>query len=487
MLLGLDLGTTNVKAVVTDRAGSALAHASRSLHLHHLPGDGVEQDLREIEQATREVLREAAHAVDGSAIQAIGVSSQGGAMQVLDQGYRPLGQVISWLDPRGRPFDDLLTTELGRDWFLQRVGHGRAGLAIGQIIRLRKEQPSWFDAGARIGFVGDTIVHRLCGCAVQDGTSCGLTLLYNPTLGTYDPDVLSTLGLAPSQLPQLTGARRPAGGLTRELAQATGLREGIPVSAAIHDQYASTLGTGAVHAGTVMVGTGTAWVLLATLAQLAKPVIDDAFACDHVVSGLSGQILSLVNGGSSLKWALELLGHRGLDSGGVDALLTAAPPGCEGLRFLPFLSAWPAWGLPPGTAGELLGLRLSHQAQHVARAVVEGLSFELNRYLDFLRAANWPIQKLVMGGGAAASRITPQIVADVTGLPVDCQTAGEASLRGAAVLARGLLEPGHSLAGLAEEMLPHPVQIAPGPNAAFYHQRFQEYLQSLQRFQNHPS
>ena len=102
-----------------------------------------------------------------------------------------------------------------------------------------------------------------------------------------------------------------AGGLQPEVARDTGLRAGIPVSAAIHDQYASALGSGAVRAGTVMVGTGTAWVLLAVNDRLAPPVIDEAFVCHHFVEGLCGQILSLVNGGSALTWALNLTGLGG--------------------------------------------------------------------------------------------------------------------------------------------------------------------------------
>jgi len=105
------------------------------------------------------------------------------------------------------------------------------------------------------------------------------------------------------------------------MAQLTGLRPGIPVSAAIHDQYASALGTGAVRAGTVMVGTGTAWVLLAVNDRLAAPVIDEAFVCHHVVDGLCGQILSLVNGGSALTWALNLMGLAEIDGAAIEALL----------------------------------------------------------------------------------------------------------------------------------------------------------------------
>jgi xylulokinase len=400
-------------------------------------------------------------------------------MQVLDAQGRPLGRVISWLDPRGRPFDQALMSELGREWFLQHVYRGCAGLSIGQVLRLRQEDPGLLRAPHRVGFVGDIIVGRLCGHAAHDCTSCSLTLLLNPRLRQYDPELLQRLELDASQLPDLIPPRESAGGLREDVAQATGLRAGIPVSAAIHDQYASALGTAAVRAGTVMVGTGTAWVLLAINDRLAAPVIDEAFVCHHVVEGLCGQILSLVNGGSSFTWALNLLGLGDKDSAAIEQLLASTQPGSDGLSFWPFLVPAGVSGLVPGTKGRLSGLQLAHRPADVLRAVVEGLAFELSRYLDFLRAAGWPVARLVMGGGAASSRVTTQILADVTGLPLACVDTGEASLLGAAILARGLVDTDMSLADLSEAMTRPARRVEPGTQASFYRDQYQQYLHTL--------
>ncbi|MGA2866594.1 MAG: FGGY-family carbohydrate kinase [Verrucomicrobiota bacterium] len=479
MLLGLDLGTTNVKALVTDRAGRAVARGSCPVQLFRLRDGGVEQDLEEIWGATLTAIRQAVQQVKDSEIKAIGISSQGGAMQVFDAKGNPLGRVISWLDQRGRPFDEALNAELGREWFLERIVHGGSWLCIGQVLRLRKEQCGLVDAPNRLGFVGDSIVCRLCGQPAQDGTSAALTLFYNPQSRTYDPDLLERLGLEVKQFPALMSARETAGGLAPAIAQTTGLRAGIPVSPAIHDQYASALGTGAVRAGTVMVGTGTAWVLLAVGNCLPVPVNNDTFVCHHVIDGLWGQILSMVNGGSALTWALETTGLAGRDGNGIDQLLESSPPGSEGLRFWPFLTPFGASGLAPAVKGRLSGLQLCHRAPHLIRAVVEGLALELNRHLDFVRHTGQVIEQLVMGGGAAASRVTPQLLADVTGLPLRCGAGSEASLVGAAIVARGLLEPGKSLPELAESMMPAPRRVHPGTDAPFYQAQYREYLASL--------
>jgi sugar (pentulose or hexulose) kinase len=480
MLLGLDLGTSNVKALVADFAGRQLGEGSCAVRLFPMGSGAVEQDIEEIWSATQTAMREAIRSVDASGIKAIGVSSQGGALQMLDARGQPSGRVISWLDQRGTFSGNALSAELGQEWFAQRIGHRGADFALGQLLRLRQENPGLLAAPNRIGFVGDVIVSRLCGQPAHDGTSCSLALLYNPARRDYDPDLLAHLGVTSAQLPALLPAREPAGGLLPSVAQDTGLSPRIPVSAAIHDQYTAALATGAVRAGTVMVGLGTAWVLLAVSGGQAVPATPDAFACHHVVEGLWGQILSLMNGGSALGWALALTGHAGASGEGIDRLLESTPPGSNGLLCWPLLSALTVPSLAPNTKGRISGLQLSHGPGDVVRAVLEGLAFELKRHIGLLRTAGLPIERLVLSGGAAASRVTPQILAAVTELPLACAGSRASSPLGAAIIARGLCEPASPLAKLAEEMAPAASHVEPATDAAsLYQAQFEQYLQSL--------
>jgi len=479
MLLGLDLGTTNVKAVVADLDGQICGQASMAVTLFHVGAGGVEQDLEEIWSATIEAVRQATQGVDRSRVQAMGISSQGGALQLLDAQHRPRGRVISWLDGRGAADDERLTREWGRAWFVEHIAHGGSALAVGQLARLGREQPDWLASPNRIGFVGDVLVGRLCGRPAHDGTSCALTLLYNPARRGYDADLLHRLGLETAQLPELVAPPLPAGRLLPEVARQLDLSAGLPVSPAIHDQYASALGCGAVDAGDVMFGAGTAWVLLAVTDRLLDPVTDDALVSHHVVDGLHGQILSLRNGGSAFTWVLKLAGLERLTGAEIDWNLTSAPPGSDGLMFRPLLGAFGATGIVPGTKGCLDGLQLAHTAAHLLRSVVEGLAYELNRHLEFLRVAGISVHRLLMTGGAAASEVTPQIIADVTGVPVVGQTGAASSLQGAVILARSLIPGQASLRKLTEGMAPTGRLVRPGSDTAFYQQQFKEYLRSL--------
>ncbi|MDO4586605.1 MAG: FGGY-family carbohydrate kinase [Planctomycetia bacterium] len=479
-LLAVDLGTSNVKAIITDYNGQFISEFSTPVQLFCEENNKVEQDIDEIFSAALKSMKNAVAMTDGSKIGAIGFSSQGGAMQILDSKGNPEGQVISWLDLRGAPFDAEILQQYGKSWFRKRTGRAQGGLAIGQILRLQKENPAFgCSDGHQIGFVGDIVVGRLCGCPAQDGTSASLTSLYNPFTKTYDEDILSILKMPASSFPHLLDAQAIAGGLLKECAREIGVPSGIPVSVAIHDQYAATLGTATVHSGDVLFGAGTAWVLLAVSDIPARTVTDSAFFCSHIVPDLYGQLLSLTNGGSSFAWATKLLGLNTKSQEELDSLILEIQPGSEGLSFWPLLAPYDAYGLKPGTRGQLNSLQFYHDARHVMRAVVEGLACELARYLQFLLNSGIEIDRLIMCGKAGSSLITPQILADITGLKVDCMDKTAGSTLGAAVLAKSLIEPETSIASISEQFVPPSREISPGENYEKYQQIRQNYFMTL--------
>jgi xylulokinase len=480
MYLGFDLGTTNVKAVVVDRQRRVVASASAPVDRFVTPDGGVEQDIEQIWDAVCNVVRQIANSLNVETIQSVGVSSQGGAMQLLDARERPLGRVISWLDGRGGPFDRRITRELGESYLAEHIGSAASMVAIGQLLRLQAEAPNRLAAARYIGFVGDVIVGRLCGHRAHDPTTLSIAMLYNPWLGRADPEILVRLRISEEQLPDLLPATTPAGGIDAEASRRTGLREGIPVSPAIHDQYAVSLGAGAVHDGDVTFSAGTAWVLLANSTRLMRPVAKNTFVCAHPVLGLFGQMISMINGGSAIQWVLNLLDRDDVSADALDRELESSPPGADGLCFWPLLAthvdAYDASDHAK-TGGRISGITLAHGPSHLVRAVVEGLACELTRHLKLLAGAGCPVQRLTMCGAAAASRQTPQIVADMTGLPVVCIEAFDTSALGAAVVAQTLVEKDADLAQLAGECPPIKETFLPATERSCYRGLLERYMQ----------
>jgi len=478
MLLGLDLGTTNVKALLVGEDGAVIGRGAIPVDVTHLPDGGAEQDIEQIWQAVLRAIAQAGTENHLRGVRAVGVSSQGGAIQVRTRDGHCVGPVISWMDTRGRRFDEELTQRLGADWFAARVGHPGSAVAVGQILRLRELNPDLLGPGHCIGFVGDTIVQRFTGRAAHDPSSLSICTLYNPSQHKADPELLETIGLDETQLPDLVAAVEPAGTLTHQVADRIGLPAGIPVSAAVHDQYAAAIGCGALAPGDIMFGAGTAWVLLAVSDHPTTPISPQAWVCDHLVTGRWGQLVSLIAGGSVFRWALEMTGWAEAPAEKIDALLASVPAGCDGLYVFPFHDGM---GGPRRLhAGRVQGLRLMHGPAHLLRGCVEGLCFELARQLEWLREAGCAASRLVMCGAAAASRCTPQIVADVTGRRVDCPEQPEVSAFGAAVLARVLAEPGIPLEEAARSLAGPVRSFEPGPARADYAERLGGYIEAVE-------
>jgi sugar (pentulose or hexulose) kinase len=336
----------------------------------------------------------------------------------------------------------------------------------------------------RIAFVGDAIVGKLCGCRAHDPTSLSIAMLYNPWLERSDPEILDKIGIDDAQLPCLMPATAMAGTLQKDIAEDLGLPADIPVSPAVHDQYAASLGAASVSEGDVNFGAGTAWVLLANSAKLATPVTPDAFVCRHPVDGLFGQMLSMLNGGSAIHWAMNLTGSRENDVQSVEDILENTTPGADGLRCWPFLAGAPRGKDGLAMKGRLSGISLAHDRSHLLRAVVEGLACELRRHIEQLAEGGISLRRLVMCGSAASGRHTPRIIAEVTGLPVSCVETPDISALGAAMLARSLVNRNIALADIARAWEPPKRTVQSSENAAIYRDLYSEYLSVVEANKN---
>jgi xylulokinase len=477
LFLGLDLGTTNIKAQIVEPDGRIVSTASAPVGIEYSADGAAEQDIEDIWAATVTAVAKAAASGRGGLVRAIGLSSQGGAIQILDDAERPIGRVIGWQDSRGGPWEEPVSERLGQEWFIRHTGYARAVSTIGQILRLRDQQglPKDF----RLGWVGDVVAGRLCGRRAHDATSLSEPCLLNPEEGDADAEVLALMGITRDQLPALLDVGQAAGGLLPGTARLMGLPAGIPVGPAVHDQYTAALGCGAVRPGDTMLGSGTAWVLVVVTDRIELHVGQTALIGRHPVPGLFGQMLSMVNGGGCLSWAARTLnlGEKNVEE--FDALMRSVPVGSSGLRFRPHLSEIRGVSLLAGTAGRLDGLRLYHTPAHIVRALVEGLACELGRYLHMMERGGMHIARLVMCGKAATSEVTPQIIADTTGLVVDCALLPETSSLGAAILARKLTEPDIGLGRLSDAMKPPMRQVLPGREREEAAQRLEDYLASF--------
>ncbi len=439
LMLGLDVGTTAVKALLFDLEGRVRASASRPCELI-MPRPGwVEQDPEALWSAVVAALRAVAGELQpGDEVLALAQSSQGGTTIPVDAAGAALGNAISWMDGRAGAEQEELARAGLAETIHRRTGWPlMAGLPLQHIRWLRKNRPALFEAARHFLFVNDFIGRRLTGELCMNPSDASITQLLDIETGCWDEWLLELAGIRRDQLSPIRASGTPIGGLTVEAAARTGLPAGLPVINGAHDQYCAAVGMGVTRPGATLLSCGTAWVLLAVPPDLeAGRRAGLALSC-HAVPGRWGAIRSLGAVGTALEWLADnVWADAGPDRearyAAINAAAAATSPGADGLLFYP-----PAGGHAGPTAGRggWVGLTLSHSRGDLARAVMEGVACEVRWAIEEMQSAGVSVDELTMVGGAARSPIWPQIVADLTDTPVLVPGMAQAAGWGAAVIA----------------------------------------------------
>jgi xylulokinase len=444
LLVGLDVGTTAAKALLFDLQGNLIASASHAYGLL-IPQEGwVEQSPVDLWQGVVETCRSlVAQVPSGSRIVALAQASQGGTTIPVDAEGRPTYNAISWMDRRTRAQAERAQKKLDGD----RASHPAPGdfvyattgwplqncLPLQHIAWLQENCPHEFAATRWFRFVNDFIMHQLTGRACMNPSDAGMTQLFDITRGDWSGRLLGVAGIRPDQLSSIWPSGAAVGRLTAAASQATGLPQEVLVVNGAHDQYCAAVGAGVIQPGSVLLSCGTAWVILAVPSNLETALRTGMGVGRHAVTDQLGVICSLGGVGASLEWFLNQIWREPCENAyaSVNASAARVPVGANGLLFHPLAGGYTG---EPGQGG-FVGLSLSHTRDEMARAVMEGITYELRRALEGIQAAGIPVTELRMVGGAAESPLWPHLVADITGIPVSVSPLKQAASVGAAILA----------------------------------------------------
>ena len=457
LLLGVDVGTTRVKALAFDLQGRIVGQAAQNCALSRPRPDWVEQNPEELWQALAATVRGALAALPRAGYRVLGLalSTQGGTTILADADGRPLRPALSWMDQRGSDEARDLAQALGAEQVYRFSGwEPYPGLPWVHAAWLQRHESDRYREARRLLTVSDWLLGRLTGEFRQDPTNAGITQLYHVVRGDWFDTALELLGLRREQLAPLVPCGERVGRLTPAAAEALRLTTDTWVMNGAHDQYAAAVGAGVTAPGRVLLSCGTAWVLLVATSEPAFGAGEQAMAVGrHALAGLWGAMRSMGGVGTTVEWYVDTVlaplggwppGERFKAFAAMDAHLPSIAAGADGLLCIPWAGGHSEQQAAAGVVGGLVGLNARHGQCEIGRAVLEGIAFELRWLIELIRSAQMPIEALVMVGGAAQSACWPQIIADVTGLAVTVPAVQEAAARGAAILAGaglGLLDP----------------------------------------------
>ncbi|MBI3947944.1 MAG: xylulokinase [Armatimonadetes bacterium] len=446
-LLGIDVGTTGTKALVIGEDGRARGSATAD-HPLTTPRPGwAEQDPEEWWRATGAAVRAACEraAVAPESIAGVGLSGQMHGSVFLDESHRVLRPAILWCDQRTAPQCERITEAVGRDRVIAITCNPvLTGFTAPKIVWVKENQPEVYARVRRVLLPKDYIRFRLTGEFATEVSDASGTSLFDVPRRRWSGEILAALGIPEEWLPRVYESSEVSGRVSAAGAAKTGLKEGTPVVGGGGDQAAGAVGNGIAASGAVSISLGTSGVVLACAdAPVMDPELRTHTFC-HAVPGKWHVMGVVLSAGGSLRWYRDVVAAADADRArrqGVDPyeLITAgaarAPIGSEGLLFLPYLTGERTPYPDPDARGVFFGLSLRHDRRHLARAVIEGVSFALRDSLEILREIGLTIGEVRVSGGGARSEVWRGILSAVLNVPLSQAAAEEGPAFGAALLA----------------------------------------------------
>jgi xylulokinase len=436
-LIGLDLGTTNTKALVCDGSGRIVGVASRRMPLRELERGWAEYDPGQVWEAAAAVLRDAVGATpDARAIRAMAVTSMGEAGVPCSEDGAPLYPAIAWFDARSAPQAGALAARVGERALYEITGLPPQPIhSVHKLAWLRDNEPDAFRRLRRWYFMADYAVGRLCGAWATDPSLASRSRMFDIRRRRWAPEILDAAGIPAGVLPPVTPSGSPAGRLLPDIARDLGMPPDVLVAVGGHDHICAALASGVTESGDILDSMGTAEALLAATDTPPPAAVTAAagFAVGcHVVADRFYLLGGIVMSGGAVEWIARLAGMLLPD---LVEQASRIPPGADGLCFLPHLRGSLSPVVNPLSAGAFLGLRDIHGPAHLARAVLEGLACEAKVNVDALEGVVGRAGVMRVTGGGTRLPVWLGIKAAVLDRPLEVLATAECAALGAALLA----------------------------------------------------
>lgn len=420
--VGLDVGTSGVKALAVDERGRVVERVEESYGLTTPRPGWVEQEPEDWWRAAANALRRLEEAAGPPA--GIGLSGQMHGLVALDVRDRPVRPAILWNDQRSGPQCAEIEARVGRAALIERTGNrALAGFTAPKLRWVADHEPGAYRQITSVLLPKDYVRLRLCGVRATDVTDASGTLLFDVAKRRWSAEICDAIDVPARWLPPALESPEAVG---RTAA-------GVPVAAGAGDQAAGALGVAVDRPGPASIVLGTSGVVFAALERFDVDAEARAHTFCHAVPRTWHAMGVMLSAAGSLRW-LRDVAAPGATFSQLIAEAERWPPGAEGLTFLPYLAGERTPHADPAARGAFAGLGLHHDLGALVRAVLEGVAFGLRDCLDVLRDAGIRPDRGMVSGGGARSEIWLRIVASVLELPLTRVEVDEGAAFGAALL-----------------------------------------------------
>jgi len=443
-LLGIDVGTSGVKAAVFSAGGEMIASAYQEYDVSRPQPGQAELDAAAVWAQVKAVIRQAAAQARRDPVQALAVSSLGEAVVPVTRDRRILGASMLNFDPRGEEFLGVLR-QAWSDERLYRVNGNPWGNQYGltKLMWIHKYQPELYERADWFLHWGGFVGFMLGGEAAVDYSLANRSLLFDLEREDWSRELLKVSRLDGAKLPRPVQAGTPLGEVTSALAEELGLPPGVAIAAGAHDQCANGLGCGVIREGQAMCGMGTYLCVMPVFSSPRDAVKMLAGGLNTEQHAAPGRYVSFIYnaGGSLLKWYRDTFAAWERQSAAREGrdiyaeLLAEMPEGPGRVLVLPHFAPTGPPEFIDDSAGVILGLKLETTRGEVLKGLLEGGLFYIREALETLPEVGIRIEDFRATGGGSKSDAWLQMCADILGRPVLRPRVTEAGALGAAILA----------------------------------------------------
>ncbi len=422
MYLGLDLGTSGLKALLMDGDQKVVASASAALSVSRPHEGWSEQEPAEWIAAAEEAIGALAqsHPKEMAALRGIGLSGQMHGSTLVDGAGMVLRPCILWNDTRSHAEAGALDAD---PRFRQITGNiVFPGFTAPKLAWVRANEPEIFARVAKVLLPKDYLRLWLTGETISDMSDSAGTAWLDVANRRWSPELLAATGLGEEYMPRLVEGTEPAGQLRGELAARWGMTGHVVVAGGAGDNAASACGLGVAKGGEAFVSLGTSGVVFAaTDAYLPNPESAVHTFC-HAIPATWHQMGVILSATDGLNWLAGVTGAKPAELTGELGAELRAP---SGVTFLPYLSGERTPHNDAAIRGALIGL--SHQSDRASltQAVLEGVAFALRDNLEALRAAGTELSSVMAVGGGSRSQLWLETIATALGIPVEVPADGD--------------------------------------------------------------
>ncbi len=479
-LMGLDIGTSGVKALLLSQNGEIITTATESYPLDTPKAGWAEQNPKDWWEAVVKVINKTINKdnINPADIAGLSLSGQMHSSVFLDENMEVIRPAILWSDTRTeKQCKEIENKAGGLENLIKKVSNpALEGFTAPKILWLKQNEPENYKKVNYVLMPKDYIRYKLTGKINTEVSDAAGTLLFDVKKKEWSKELAKLIDIDTNILPPVIESVEVGGKVNKSTSQISELKEGIPVVAGGADNACGAVGSGIIKEGRVMVSIGSSGVVLAQTNNATADSKGRIHLFNHAKPNSWYMMGVMLSAGVSFNWLKNSLFDQNMDYEELNKKAEAVAPGSEGLIFLPYLYGERTPHNDANARGVFFGISGRHKQGHFIRSVMEGVTFGLKDSLRLIKDQDVKIEEIRAIGGGVKSRVWQQILADIMGQNIKLLNVEEGPAYGAAIIAGVGVEIFNSFQKVSEKIIKVEEEITPiKENVKSYEKYYQIY------------